>query len=136
MNREQVITRHPRDFTVQIRHTATNTLKGTGIVVSEEKIVTCAHVVVAAGVNARLGRRIPRSWEMVLQSLFGQKAEPLMEVRDAEVGVYFPEWRGRKSEERRARVVAWFPEYEDDVVVLQLVGGPAPVRPEQIARLG
>jgi thioredoxin reductase len=91
MSREQVITRHPRDYTVQIRHTTTNTLVGTGIVVSSEKIVTCAHVVVAAGVNPRLGRRIPGQWEMVLQSVFGRKAESLMEVRDAEVGVYFPE---------------------------------------------
>ncbi len=133
---KNVGTPHPRDYTVQIRHSTTNALVGTGIVVSSEKIVTCAHVAVAAGVNPRLGRRIPSSWEMVLQSVFGRKAESLMEVRDAEVGVYFPEWRGRKSEERRATVVSWFSEYEDDVVVLQLIGGPAPVRPEQIARLG
>ncbi|MBN1220123.1 MAG: hypothetical protein JXM69_14440 [Anaerolineae bacterium] len=68
-----------RDFTVQICHAAKDTTVGTGIVVSADgKIFTCAHVVLAAGVNPRLGRRIPSTWTLVVESILGQKAsDPL-----------------------------------------------------------
>jgi hypothetical protein len=54
----------------------------------------------------------------------------------AEVGVYFPQARGGEVKERRAAVAACFPQHDDDVVLLQLAGGPAPLGPEQIAVLG
>jgi tetratricopeptide (TPR) repeat protein len=124
-----------RDFTVQICHVATDAIVGTGVVVSMDgKIVTCAHVIIAAGVNPRLGRRIPSAWGLVVESIFGRKSGPLAEGNGAEVGVYFPQVRG--GEARRATVVGYFPQHEDDVVVLQLIGGPAPLGQEQIAKLG
>jgi hypothetical protein len=127
-----------RDFTVQIRHsTKTNVIVGTGIAVSMDgKIVTCAHVVAAAGVDPRAGRPIPGSWEMIWESIFGRKPDALADAGDAEVGVYFPQARGGEEKARRATIVACFPQHDDDVVLLQLVGGPAPLGPEQIPVLG
>lgn len=102
----------PRDFTVQIRHTATDAIIGTGIVVSSSgQIVTSAHVVRDAGVDPR-------------------------NANGTEVGVYFPQARSGEAKARRATVAAYFHQYDDDVVLLQLVGGPAPLTPEQIAILG
>src|SRR5689334_16353095 len=99
-----------RDFTVQIRDLSSDAsvgtrIVGTGIVVSMEgRIVTCAHVVRAAGVEPRNGD-------------------------GAEVGVYFPQIRDGDVKMRRARVAGWFPRHDDDVVLLQLVGEPAPLGP-------
>jgi len=101
-----------RDFTVQIRDPASNAVVGTGIVVSMDgRIVTCAHVVQAASVEPRDGD-------------------------GAEVGVYFPQARGGDVKARRATVACCFPQHDDDVVLLQLTGGPTPLGPEQIAVLG
>lgn len=100
-----------RDFTVQIRHTSSDSIVGTGIVVSMDgKIVTCAHVVSAAGVEL-------------------ENADGL------EVGIYFPQVRGNESKAHRAVVAGCFPQYDDDVAVLQLLG-PSPLAPEQVAVLG
>jgi tetratricopeptide (TPR) repeat protein len=101
-----------RDFTVQIRDAASDAIVGTGVVVSMEgRIVTCAHVVRAAGVEPRDGD-------------------------GAEVGVYFPQARGSDVKARRATIVGCFAQHDDDVALLQLVGGPTPLGPEQIAVLG
>ncbi len=99
-----------RDFTVQICDAATNAIVGTGIVVSMDgRIATCAHVVRAAGVEPRAGD-------------------------GAEVDVYFQHARsGEKA--RRAIVAAHFDQHDDDIVLLQLVGGPPLLDPEQIAVL-
>jgi hypothetical protein len=52
--REGVRTQNLRDFTVQIRRVDNDAIVGTGIAVSTDgKIVTCAHVVRAAGVEPR-----------------------------------------------------------------------------------
>ncbi|MFX1555154.1 MAG: trypsin-like peptidase domain-containing protein [Promethearchaeota archaeon] len=126
-----------RDCTVQIRHAKTGAIVGTGIAVSMDgKIVTCAHVVLAAGVNPRTGERIPTHWEMILKSIPGRESDSPADAEDAEVGVYFPQARGGEEKERRARVVACFPHHDDDVVLLQLTDGPPPLAPEQIAVLG
>ena len=45
-----------RDFVVQIRHTSTDAIVGTGFV-AREGIVTCAHVVRDAGVRSAGERR-------------------------------------------------------------------------------
>lgn len=101
-----------RDFTVQIRHATADAIVGTGIAISTDgKIVTCSHVVRDAGVEPRSGNR-------------------------EEVGVYFPRARSGEAKAWRATVAAYFHQYDDDVVLLQLVGGPAPLAPEQIAVLG
>ncbi len=100
-----------RDFTVQIRD-VNDKIVGTGIAVSTDgKIVTCAHVVEATGIDPR-------------------------NANGAEVGVYFPQARGGEEKNRRAIVAKHFPDYDDDVVLLQLTGGSSPLAPEQIAVLG
>lgn len=102
----------PRDFTVQIRHATTDAIVGAGIAVSTDgKIVTCRHVV--------------RDADMERRSHDG-----------VEVGVYFPQALSSEAKARRATVAACFHQHDDDVVLLQLVGGPAPLAPEQIAVLG
>jgi hypothetical protein len=99
----------PRDFTVQIRNAGTNAIIGTGIAVSiDGKIVTCRHVVEAAGIDPR-------------------------NADGAEIGIYFPKARGGDEKNRRATIAKHFPVYDDDVVLLQLTGGPSPLAPEQIA---
>jgi hypothetical protein len=137
MSNDKVRLQNLRDFTVQIRHAQTDAIVGTGIVVSTDgKIVTCAHVVLAAGMNPRTGKHVPPFWETFVESILGRKPDALADSKDAEVGVYFPQARGGEEKERRARVAACFPQHDDDVVLLQLVGGPAPLGPEQIAELG
>jgi hypothetical protein len=100
-----------RDFTVQI-HNDADQIVGTGIAVSMDgKIVTCAHVVQAAGIEPR-------------------------NPNGAEIGVYFPQVRGGEEKNRKAIVAKYFPNYDDDVVLLQLTGSSSPLAPEQIAVLG
>jgi len=102
----------PRSFTVQIGRAEAGTTLGTGIVVSAQGLVaTCAHVVRSAGVDVR-----------------GHQG--------AEVAVYFPQAQIGQPKSRRATVVACFPSHDDDVVLLQLVGGPPPLREDQVAILG
>ena len=64
------------DFTVQIRHTKTGAIIGTGIAISlDGKIVICAHVVKDAGVYPDSGKRIPSGTEMVLRSISKDKED-------------------------------------------------------------
>jgi Trypsin-like peptidase domain len=99
------------DFTVQIRHTATNAVIGTGVVASDEgEIITCRHVVELAGVDP--------------QRATGQ-----------EVGIVFPRTRNREERIGRARVIKCFIDFEDDVVVLQIAQKMA-IAPSEIAVLG
>ncbi len=101
-----------RDFTVQIRRADNDAIVGTGIAVSMDgRIVTCRHVVEAAGIDPR-------------------------NANGAEIGVYFPQARGGEEKKRKAVIEKFFKEYDDDVVLLQLTGGSSPLAPEQIAVLG
>lgn len=113
MSSTGVRTQNPRDFTVQIRRVDDDEIVGTGIVVAAKgQVVTCAHVFEAAtGVHPR-------------------------DAGDAEVGVYFPQVGGAETKERTAKVEACFPSHDDDIVLLQLTGGPAPLGPGQIAVVG
>ncbi len=100
-----------RDFTVQIRHAETDDIVGTGIAISMDgEIVTCRHVFEAALIA------------------------PEEEFEAGEVGVYFPRARGEKKD-RRAKLARHFSDSEDDVVVLQVIGKPPPLAPEDIAIL-
>ena len=108
----KVRTQNLRDFTVQIRRISDDAIVGTGIIVSiDGKIVTCAHVVKATGID-------------------------LHDADGAELGVYFPELRGRKCESRTAKVSACFSQHDDDLVLLQLIDSPPPRERDQIAVLG
>jgi hypothetical protein len=99
------------DFTVQIRHTTTNAIVGTGFVASEEgEIVTCRHVVEMAGVDPARAT--------------GQT-----------VGIVFPRTRSREEKKYRAQVIKCFPDYDDDVVVL-LATQPMGLQPSEVAVLG
>ncbi|HEY9608979.1 trypsin-like peptidase domain-containing protein [Allocoleopsis sp.] len=110
MSSNNVRLQNLRGFTVRIRRA--NETIGTGIVVSRDgKIVTCAHVVSEASGQTRV-------------------------TKDVEVGVYFPQLSSGETKSRRAKVVAYFPHHDDDVVLLQVVGEPPPLAPEQIAVLG
>jgi hypothetical protein len=110
---ERVRLQNLRDFTVQIRVPGEETIVGTGIAVSMDgQVVTCAHVIEAAlGVHPR-------------------------EAGRAEVGVYFPQVPDSERKDYRATVAGCLSQHDDDVVLLQLSGGPAPLGPEQIAVLG
>src|SRR5438132_11843011 len=101
-----------RNFTVQIRN-ATNAIVGTGFVVSTDgKIVNCLHVVrEAIGVHPR-------------------------DAGDKLVGVYFPKASDEATKLQSAKVVAYFPQHADDVVLLQLVGDSVTLSPDQVAILG
>lgn len=101
-----------RDFTVQIRDVETDAIVGTGIAVSMEgQIVTCAHVVEALGIDPR-------------------------NATDAEIGVYFQFAAGGEKKDRRAIVNRFFQQNDEDIVLLQLTEGPAPLAPEQLPKLG
>jgi Trypsin-like peptidase domain len=99
-----------REFTVQIRDPR-GTPYGTGFIVSSDgKIVTCAHVV---------------------QQALGV---PLTAAGDIRLTIYMHEGRVRGL--RHAVVSAYYTDYQDDVVLLQLVDGPFPLPPSQVAVLG
>jgi hypothetical protein len=99
------------DFTVQIRHTSTNVVVGTGVVASATgEIITCRHVAEMAGVD------------------------PLRATAQ-EVGIVFPRTRNREEKIYRARVIKCFVDFDDDVVVLQ-VTQPVTIAPAEIAILG
>jgi tetratricopeptide (TPR) repeat protein len=126
-----------RDFTVQVRDARTDTIVGTGIVVADGKIVTCAHVVRQAGMNPEGGGPIRGWWSLMLESLGLRRAGALDETNHTEVGVYFPQAPTEEAKTRRATLAASFlPEHQDDVVVLELVDGPPPLSDERFAVLG
>jgi tetratricopeptide (TPR) repeat protein len=109
---DRILTQNPRAFTVQVRHAQSDAILGAGVVISDGgQIITCAHVVTAAGVDPR-------------------------RPEGAEVGVYFPQALDGAQKARRAVVAGSLPGWDDDLTLLQLVGGPPPLGPEQIARLG
>lgn len=116
-----------RSFTVQIRHFKTNATVGTGFVVSEDGLIaTCAHVVVAAGVNPRFGK-IPSHWELIRQSFF-RSSEALQTGTTATLPVYFPQAKQLPIAERTryATVVGCFSDSDDDLVLLKLTEATLP----------
>lgn len=100
-----------RDFTVRIQDPENKVTVGTGIAISKDRILTCAHVV--------------------------DKALALTKgVEEKKVGVYFPRFQGRAEVSQVAEVDCCFSDHDDDMVSLKLLDGVAPLRPEQYAKLG
>ncbi len=108
----KVLLQHLRGFTVQILGISSRA-SGTGFVVSTDgKVVTCAHVV-----RAVLGVE-PRN------------------AGDQELVVRFTRTPRRSAETRRAKVTAYFSDYDDDVALLQLTDGSTPLAANEVAALG
>jgi tetratricopeptide (TPR) repeat protein len=109
---ENVRLQNLRDFTVQIRDTKTDAIVGTGIILnSDGLIVTCAHVVDAAGVDYRF-------------------------PNGKDIGIYFPQARGGEEKKYRALIEKYFSDNDDDIVILKLKDGRLPLAPEQMPVLG
>lgn len=109
---ENVRLQNLRDFTVQIRDPENKEIVGTGIVISSDRIITCAHVVEAAlGVDTK-------------------------EAADRKIGVYFPQISSTETKTRYAKVESCPIKHDDDMITLRLIDGPVPLGPEQIAELG
>lgn len=105
----QIIRQHVRNMTVQVRDPLTSEVCGSGVLVSPSGLlVTCAHVVRDCGAD-------PRRVGSVLS-------------------VHIPATPEHQAEDREARI-RWYPrESEDDLVLLQLAGGPVP--PERVGTCG
>lgn len=99
-----------RDFTVHIRDPENKITVGTGIAISDDQILTCAHVVDAV-------------WT-------------LKKDKTDRVGVYFPKFGARAAECHQAEVYCCHPNHDDDIVSLRLIDGIAPLGPDQFAKLG
>jgi tetratricopeptide (TPR) repeat protein len=92
-----------RGFTIQIRDNE-DQIWGTGFVVDlHGKIVTCAHVI-----QATLGKH-PRDC-----------------VEGETVIIYYPGLYDEAKKRRPAKILAYFPQHDDDVVLLQLTDGERP----------
>lgn len=101
-----------RDFTVQIRRADNDTIVGTGFVVSlDGKVVTCAHVVKAAGVDPHVANQ-------------------------RKVGVYFPQARSAKEKIHYAVVEKFFSTADDDVILLKIIGRVSQLVSEQLPKIG
>jgi tetratricopeptide (TPR) repeat protein len=126
---------NPRDFTVKICNRVTKDVVGTGIAISRDgKVITCGHVVHAAGVNILTGLEIQSLpaliWEGIVKLL--RKEVQTSKAQKGEVLVYLP----GVSQERRAHLIASFPDHHDDIVMLQLIDGTIPLEDEQFPVLG
>ncbi|GAA0909025.1 trypsin-like peptidase domain-containing protein [Virgisporangium aurantiacum] len=99
-----------REITVEVRDAHTGEAAGTGVLVSADGLaVTCAHVVEACGVDPR-------------------------ELHGDDVLVRLPQTPLHPAIDRLAKVI-WHPlDHDDDLVVLELAGGPVP--PERVGICG
>lgn len=108
---QKVLLQRMLDFTVQIRDLKSNSIAGTGIIISADgKIATCAHVARKAGANQ-------------------------IEINGKDVGIYLPKARN-EDKNQRAKVIASFLNYDDDIVLLQMVNNSLFLEPSQVAKLG
>ncbi len=110
-----------RNCTVQICHVYTYAVVGAGTIISSDgKLITCAGVV--------------RATDIELQTDTVSAVEP--NVSTTEIPIYFPYVRYGEPKARFATILGSLPDGERDIVVLQLLGTPILLAPEQIAVLG
>jgi tetratricopeptide (TPR) repeat protein len=124
-----------RNFTVQIRHVRkTHITVGTGFIISPDGLIaTCAHVILAAGINPRQGKIIPQFWELIFQRFISSTDE--LVDRATELTVYCPQAKKLQQRPQRAILVACPQDWDDDVVLLKLLADKLPegVRPAKIS---
>jgi len=135
-----------RKFTVSLCDAlAPETIKGTGFIVAAAPrglVVTCYHVVRDCGIDPRTGKTAPvvprrTGWERFLDWLLNRPPLPVSPGRDLPIPLWMEDGRERMELRRFARVFRCFPEgQDDDVVLLEVVGGPLSVPPEAVAQLG
>jgi tetratricopeptide (TPR) repeat protein len=107
----KVRTQNIRNFTVKICDPVTRAVVGTGFVVSTDgKIVTCIHVIKDASYTHQV-------------------------IQGIEVGIRFPQDFVR-DKFQLAQVIACFPENDDDIVLLKVVGNDFVFPSQNIAILG
>jgi hypothetical protein len=96
-------------MTVQVRDPDTLEVRGTGVLVSPSGLlVTCAHVIRDCRVDPHIAGGV--------------------------ISVHIPATPEHRAEDRDARI-CWYPtEFEDDLVLLELAGGPLP--PERVGTCG
>jgi hypothetical protein len=105
----RIVGQSVRNMTVQIRDPDTFEVRGTGVLVSPSGLlVTCAHVVRDCGVDPPVAGGI--------------------------VSVHIPATPEHQAEDREAQVSWHATEFEDDLVLLELAGGPVP--PERVGKCG
>jgi tetratricopeptide (TPR) repeat protein len=147
-----------RDFTVQICHSETKKIAGTGILVARDKVLTCAHVLCDAGINPKRGP-VRGVWDLIFGSLWPgwarrQSSEAVIETESVPyvsghekkawrrpaglrtVLVRFVKPNGGGTWEQLAELAEYFTEYDDDVVLLQLLNKSIPVGLNELAELG
>lgn len=111
--------------TVQIRHGATRALAGAGLLVTQEGMVlTCGCVARAAGID--------------LQSIHatGDTSDTPPAAPAQEVTISFPRLRGARPPARVAVLYRSTSDRDDALVLLQIVGEPLLLPPDQVAILG
>lgn len=111
MSESRVINQQLRDFIVQILDKNQEKIVGTAFAVDyhQAKFVTCAHVV---------------------KGILGDDLT-------GEIYIRFPETKDKTKQILPAKVLAYFPNHDDDVALLQLVEtAKMPIPPEKIAIIG
>jgi len=126
----KVVGQDLRAVVVKIQNAASGETVGTGVIVSPYgKIVTCAHVVVAAGVNPATGKPTTSTFIDLATRLLGKTPPAAV---DGLVGIVV----AATKRPYLARVIANFSNSDDDVALLQIVGLKETLPPQHIARLG
>jgi tetratricopeptide (TPR) repeat protein len=126
-----------REFTVQIRNLESNEIVGTGIIISSScHVVTCAHVVVEAGINPRTGSKLPNFFEYLWKNMLRKELGTTLENTKGDIGVYFPQIQDSGLRLRKAKIIRYFQDYDDDIVLLGLQGDPPLLNPNQVAVIG
>jgi Trypsin-like peptidase domain len=124
-----------RAIIVQIRDSTNEEVVGTGFVIQGGYILTCAHVVMAAGVNPSSCGSLPETYRSFFNDFLGRSFFKERPTEDT-LWIRFPQAKASGSKDYRARVRSCLlNDYEDDIVLLELVNSQIPPGVEY-ARIG